>query len=146
MGPNAISETILIVIPHLQTGNVIYQQSYYPLHASSNIYHSDVVDLCSSVSPCCILVLTTALCLLVLPRLQDRQAASVGLVLSALQKQLSRLPVPYCFQQEEADEYGLCRCCAALAAFIKPFTEEVMIMMMSGNSAHEEMKTELRNL
>ncbi|XP_056894416.1 glomulin, FKBP associated protein b isoform X1 [Takifugu flavidus] len=100
IGPSAISETILIVIPHLQA---------------------------------------------VLFRLQDRQAASMGLVLSGLQKQLSRLPVPYSSQQEEADEYGLCRCCSALAAFIKPFTEGVMVTMTSGNPAHEEMKTELRN-
>lgn len=67
----------------------------------------------------------------------------MGSALSALQKQLSRLPVPYSSQQEEDDEYGLCRCCSAMAAFTKPFTE---VMVMSGNPEHEEMKTELRNL
>lgn len=70
----------------------------------------------------------------------------MGLVLSALHQQLSRLPVPYSSQQEEADEYGLGRCCSALAAFTKPFTEEVLMMKKSGKPEHEELKTELRNL
>ncbi|XP_072246389.1 glomulin-like [Leuresthes tenuis] len=61
----------------------------------------------------------------VLFQLDERKAAWVGLALSALQKQLSRLPVPYTQQQEEKDEHGLCRCCTALALFTKPFVEEV---------------------
>eukprot|EP00064_Thunnus_orientalis_P001076 superscaffoldBa00000066_g1077 len=60
-------------------------------------------------------------------------------------KQLSRLPVPYTQQQEEADEYGLCRCCTALAVLTKPFIEEVK--RKDGNSVtsteDEELKTEL---
>ncbi|XP_059196955.1 glomulin-like [Centropristis striata] len=91
--PAAISETILTVVPHLQT---------------------------------------------VLLQLDDRKAACVGSALSALQKQLSRLPVPYTQQQEEADEHGLCRCCNALAVFTKPFIEEV-----KKNSEDEELRTEL---
>ncbi|XP_012737969.2 glomulin [Fundulus heteroclitus] len=78
MDPGAISETILVLLPHLQT---------------------------------------------VLLELDENQAACLGLALSALQKQLSRLPVPYTLQQEEADEHGLCRCCVALAMFTKPFIE-----------------------
>ncbi|KAM4574271.1 glomulin, FKBP associated protein b [Fundulus diaphanus] len=78
MDPGAISETILALLPHLQT---------------------------------------------VLLELDENQAACLGLALSALQKQLSRLPVPYTRQQEEADEHGLCRCCVALAMFTKPFIE-----------------------
>lgn len=81
-------------------------------------------------------------------RLEERKAASVGLTLSALQKQMSRLPVPYTRQQEEADEYGLCRCCSALAAFTKPFVEEVK--RTNGNfvttSEDEELRTELLKL
>uniref|UniRef100_A0A3Q3NP46 Glomulin, FKBP associated protein b n=1 Tax=Labrus bergylta TaxID=56723 RepID=A0A3Q3NP46_9LABR len=61
------------------------------------------------------------------------------------QKQLSRLPVPYTRQQEEADQYGVCRCCHALAAFTKPFIEEVK--RKNGNyitnSEDEELRTEL---
>nr|XP_046248348.1 glomulin-like isoform X1 [Scatophagus argus] len=101
LDPGAISETILALVPHLQT-----------------------VLLC----------------------LDQRKGACVGLALSALQKQLSRLPVPYTQQQEEADEYGLCRCCNALAAFAKPFTEEV-VMRKNGNYVttpeDEELRTEL---
>ena len=82
----------------------------------------------------------------VLQRLDERKAASVGLALSALQKQLSLLPVPYTRQQEEADEYGLCRCCTALAQLTKPFIEEVK--RKDGNCAaeDEELKTELLKL
>ncbi len=71
----------------------------------------------------------------------------MGLALSALQKQLSRLPVPYTRQQEEADEYGLCRCCNALAALTKPFIEEVK--RKNGNVTtyeDEELRTELLKL
>ncbi|KAM7012997.1 glomulin, FKBP associated protein b isoform 2-T2 [Tautogolabrus adspersus] len=100
IAPGDISETILVLIPHLQT---------------------------------------------VLLQLEEGKAAGVGLALSALQKQLSRLPVPYTQQQEEADQYGVCRCCHALAAFTKPFIEEVK--RKNGNyitnSEDEELRTEL---
>ncbi|XP_063322684.1 glomulin-like [Pelmatolapia mariae] len=98
--PDAISETILALLPHLQS---------------------------------------------VLLRLDEGKAACVGSTLSALQKQLSRLPVPYTEQQEEADEYGLCRCSAALTVFTEPFVEEVK--RTDGNCAataeDEELKIEL---
>ncbi|XP_054605616.2 glomulin [Nothobranchius furzeri] len=98
--PGVISETILALLPHLQT---------------------------------------------VLLQLDERKAAGVGLVLSALQKQLSWLPVPYTQQQEEADQYGLCRCCRALTMLAQPFVEEVKKKdenLMSSDE-DEEMKTEL---
>uniref|UniRef100_A0A8C6NPP6 Glomulin, FKBP associated protein b n=1 Tax=Nothobranchius furzeri TaxID=105023 RepID=A0A8C6NPP6_NOTFU len=81
----------------------------------------------------------------VLLQLDERKAAGVGLVLSALQKQLSWLPVPYTQQQEEADQYGLCRCCRALTMLAQPFVEEVKKKdenLMSSDE-DEEMKTEL---
>ncbi|KAM9831303.1 glomulin, FKBP associated protein b [Neosynchiropus ocellatus] len=74
-------------------------------------------------------------------RLVGNQASFVGSALSALHKQLTRLPVPYSKQQEEDDEYGLCRCCSALAAFIQPFAEKIR-----ANAEHqelEELKSEL---
>uniref|UniRef100_A0A096MHK9 Glomulin, FKBP associated protein b n=1 Tax=Poecilia formosa TaxID=48698 RepID=A0A096MHK9_POEFO len=80
MDPGAISETILVLLPHLQT---------------------------------------------VLLQLDENQAVGVGLALSALHKQLSRLPVPYTQQQEEDDEHGLCRCCVALVTFTRPFIDGV---------------------
>ncbi|KAM6921180.1 LOW QUALITY PROTEIN: glomulin, FKBP associated protein b [Xenentodon cancila] len=98
--PGAISETILILLPHLQ---------------------------------------------LVLLQLDHGKAAFVGLALSALQKQLCRLPVPYTREQEEADEHGLCRCCSALAVFTKPFVEEMKNKSENPLTTAEadEMKTEL---
>lgn len=72
----------------------------------------------------------------------------MGLALSALQKQLSRLPVPYTQQQEEADEFGLCRCCNALAVFTMPFVEEMKNKdeLHSTTAEDEELKTELLKL
>lgn len=72
----------------------------------------------------------------------------MGLALTALQKQLSRLPVPYTQQQEEADEYGLCRCYKALAVSTKPFIEEVKRKNENCNttSEDEELRTELLKL
>lgn len=83
--------------------------------------------------------------LAVLLQLGDRKASCLGSALSRLQEQLSRLPVPYSRQQEEADEHGLCRCCAALAELTRPFVEEVK--GRNGNHAptaeDEELKAEL---
>ncbi|CAL8309501.1 unnamed protein product [Lota lota] len=61
----------------------------------------------------------------VLLRMGEGRAASLDLALSSIQKQLSRLPVPYTKQLEESDQYGLCRCCSTLTDFVKPFVEEV---------------------
>lgn len=72
----------------------------------------------------------------------------MGLVLSALQKQLTRLPVPYTKQLEEADEYGLCRCCTALADFTKSFVQEIKSKNGNyvGTTEDEELRTELLKL
>ncbi|KAK0138660.1 Glomulin [Merluccius polli] len=61
----------------------------------------------------------------VLLRVGEGRAASLGLALSSIQKQLSLLPVPYTKQLEESDQYGLCRSCSALIDFVKPFMVEV---------------------
>uniref|UniRef100_A0A3P9JY88 Glomulin, FKBP associated protein b n=1 Tax=Oryzias latipes TaxID=8090 RepID=A0A3P9JY88_ORYLA len=101
--PGAISETILVLLPHLQT---------------------------------------------VVLRLEDRRAACLGLSLSALHGQLSRLPVPYTPQQEEEDECGLCGCCAALALFLRPFVDELTSKDGKDEAAaeDEELKVELLKL
>ncbi|XP_058494758.1 glomulin-like [Solea solea] len=75
----------------------------------------------------------------VLLELEERRAASVGLVLSALLDQLVRLPVPHTEQQEVDDEFGLCHCCEVLAQFVKCLTEEVK----RKDDDDEEMRTEL---
>ncbi|XP_029939349.1 glomulin-like [Salarias fasciatus] len=81
----------------------------------------------------------------VLQQLQEERAASLGLVLAALQRQLSRLPVPYTLQQEQEDGYGLCRCCGALAAFVRPFVEQVKERGGKGGltAEDEELRMEL---
>ncbi|XP_072539097.1 glomulin, FKBP associated protein b [Salminus brasiliensis] len=61
----------------------------------------------------------------VLSRLGDSKVPSLGLALDALQKQISKLPVPYLRKQEQEDKYGLCRCCTALLTFVQPFVQEV---------------------
>ncbi|XP_054646173.1 glomulin-like isoform X2 [Dunckerocampus dactyliophorus] len=94
--PDAISETLVATVPHLQTG---------------------------------------------LLRLEAGRASSLGSVLSVLHKQLSLLPVPYTAQQETDDEFGVCRCCAALTSFTTPFLQEVR----SNDGNHQEMKMELLN-
>uniref|UniRef100_A0A3B3CWA1 Glomulin, FKBP associated protein b n=1 Tax=Oryzias melastigma TaxID=30732 RepID=A0A3B3CWA1_ORYME len=101
--PGAISETILVLLPHLQT---------------------------------------------VVLQLEDRRAASLGLSLSALHRQLSRLPVPYTLQQEEEDECGLCGCCSAMALFVRPFVDELRSTDGKGEAADEdeELKVELLKL
>ena len=60
----------------------------------------------------------------VLLRMGVGRAASLDLALSSIQKQLSRLPVPYTKRLEESDQFGLCRSCSALTDFVKPFVEE----------------------
>uniref|UniRef100_A0A3B5QMA7 Glomulin, FKBP associated protein b n=1 Tax=Xiphophorus maculatus TaxID=8083 RepID=A0A3B5QMA7_XIPMA len=77
--------------------------------------------------------------------LDENRAAGVGLALSALHKQLSRLPVPYTQQQEEADEHGLCCCCVALATFTRPFVDGVKKKDENCNPTPEddELKAEI---
>lgn len=58
---------------------------------------------------------------LVIQKLRNNKAYSVGLALSTLWSQLSLLPVPYSKEQIQADDYGLCQCCKALIEFTKPF-------------------------
>lgn len=61
----------------------------------------------------------------VLLSLGESKASAVGLTLSTLQKQVSRLPVPYTEDQVDSDKLGLCRCCTTLGNFIEPFVDEV---------------------
>ncbi|XP_031641627.1 glomulin-like [Oncorhynchus kisutch] len=92
------------------------------------------------------IVLMAPLLQTVLLRLGEEKAPWVGLALAALQKQVSRLPVPYTKEQEVEDAYGLCRCCSALARFMEPFVEEVKRRDNSedgGTASDNQLKTEL---
>ncbi|XP_016135060.1 glomulin, FKBP associated protein b [Sinocyclocheilus grahami] len=61
----------------------------------------------------------------VLLRMSESKAHGLALALDSLQKQISKLPVPYSHKQEQEDVYGLCRCCTAVLTFVQPFVQEV---------------------
>ncbi|XP_009300664.1 glomulin, FKBP associated protein b isoform X1 [Danio rerio] len=61
----------------------------------------------------------------VLLRMSELKAPGLSMALDSLQKQISKLPVPYSNKQEQEDVYGLCRCCTAVLTFIQPFVQEV---------------------
>ncbi|XP_065120758.2 glomulin, FKBP associated protein b [Paramisgurnus dabryanus] len=54
----------------------------------------------------------------------ESKASGLALALDSLQKQISKLPVPYSHKQEQEDEHGLCRCCSAALTFVQPFVQE----------------------
>lgn len=56
--------------------------------------------------------------------MSESKAPGLALALDSLQKQISRLPVPYSHKQEQEDVYGLCRCCTAVLTFVQPFVQE----------------------
>ncbi|KAG1940911.1 glomulin, FKBP associated protein b [Pimephales promelas] len=60
----------------------------------------------------------------VLLRMNESKAPGLALALDSLQKQISKLPVPYSHKQEQEDVYGLCRCCTAVLTFVQPFVQE----------------------
>lgn len=57
-------------------------------------------------------------------RKSESKAPGLALALDSLQKQISKLPVPYSHKQEQEDVYGLCRCCTAILTFVQPFVQE----------------------
>ncbi|CAL8281201.1 unnamed protein product [Lota lota] len=60
----------------------------------------------------------------VLMRLGERKASSLGMVLSTLLEQVSKLPMPRSREQEADDFHPLCHCCTSLMAFVRPFVDE----------------------
>ncbi|XP_067315766.1 glomulin, FKBP associated protein b [Pseudorasbora parva] len=74
----------------------------------------------------------------VLLRMSDSKAPGLALALDSLQKQISKLPVPYSHKQEKEDVYGLCRCCTAVLTFVQPFVQEAK------NQDTNSVATELR--
>lgn len=84
---------------------------------------------------------------LVLLKLHNKKAYSVGLSLSTILNQLSHLPVPYTKQLLEEDKHGLCHCCNSLIHFTKPFVDEVVQNMeaLSGGD-YKDLKEELLRL
>uniref|UniRef100_A0A8C1AXE1 Glomulin, FKBP associated protein b n=1 Tax=Cyprinus carpio carpio TaxID=630221 RepID=A0A8C1AXE1_CYPCA len=74
----------------------------------------------------------------VLLRMGEAKAHGLALALDSLQKQISKLPVPYSHKQEQEDVYGLCRSCTAVLTFVQPFVQEVK------NQDTNSVATELR--
>ncbi|KAM4722403.1 glomulin [Rhinophrynus dorsalis] len=62
---------------------------------------------------------------IVLLKLGNKKAYSVGLSLSTIHSRISCLPVPYTKEQIQEDKHALCQCCRVLVQFAKPFVEIV---------------------
>ncbi|KAI3375117.1 hypothetical protein L3Q82_021642 [Scortum barcoo] len=56
--------------------------------------------------------------------LGTRKASSLGMTLSSVLDQVAKLPLPHTKEQEEDDVFSLCRCCAELTDFVRPFVHE----------------------
>ncbi|KAM6918860.1 glomulin, FKBP associated protein a [Xenentodon cancila] len=56
--------------------------------------------------------------------LGSRKPSSLGMTLSSVLDQVSKLPIPHTKEQEEDDVFSLCRCCTDLIDFIRPFVKE----------------------
>ncbi|XP_009288747.1 PREDICTED: glomulin isoform X2 [Aptenodytes forsteri] len=81
---------------------------------------------------------------IVLLKLQNKKAYSVGLSLAMIMNQLTALPVPYTKQQIQEDKLGLCQCCNAVVDFAKPFVNEVVKNMEKSSEYNDmELKEEL---
>ncbi|XP_036410423.1 glomulin, FKBP associated protein a [Megalops cyprinoides] len=108
-----------------------------------------LVGLLEQVEEARIDAIADTICLLLTPlqtvllKLGGKKASSVGMALSTLLTQMSRLPVPYTEEQEEEDAHGLCRCCTALLGFVGPFVEEVERDLASASAPDDELRAEL---
>uniref|UniRef100_A0A3P9K218 Glomulin, FKBP associated protein a n=1 Tax=Oryzias latipes TaxID=8090 RepID=A0A3P9K218_ORYLA len=80
----------------------------------------------------------------VLLRLGSRKASSLGMTLSSVLDQLTKLPLPLTKEQEETDEFSVCRCCIELADFVKPFFQEARQSLSSRSDRDCSLEDELR--
>lgn len=58
-------------------------------------------------------------------RLGNRKASSLGMTLSSVLDQVTKLPLPRTKEQEEDDVFSVCRSCTDLIVFVRPFVQEV---------------------
>ncbi|XP_069795327.1 glomulin, FKBP associated protein a [Narcine bancroftii] len=80
----------------------------------------------------------------VLLKMKHKKTYSVGLSLSTIQSQLSKLPVPIDDKQRRQDVHELCKCYMAVSSFVKPFVDEVTQTANSKRSPScNELKEEL---
>ncbi|XP_074506867.1 glomulin, FKBP associated protein a [Sebastes fasciatus] len=66
-----------------------------------------------------------------------RKASSLGMTLSSVLDQVAKLPLPYTKEQEEDDVFSLCRCCADLMDFVKPFVHEARQNILNSEAQNE---------
>lgn len=116
-----------------------------------NVFYTEVYIYWTCGPMCSILDEATSshnlVSVLVIQKLHNNKAYSVGLALSTLWSQLSLLPVPYSEEQIQTDDYGLCQCCKALIEFTKPFVEEVINDKENSlENENEKLKDELLKL
>lgn len=80
----------------------------------------------------------------VLLKLGKRKSLDLGMVLATVHSQVTKLPVPQSRELEEDDVFGLCRCCAALSRFIRPFVEEIRENIKERRvSTEDELRVEI---
>ncbi|XP_068098713.1 glomulin [Hyperolius riggenbachi] len=80
----------------------------------------------------------------VLLKLGNKNAYSVGLSLSTMHAQISRLPVPYTAEQIQEDKHSLCQCCLRLLQFAQPFIDLVSQTTDPSKEANvQELRKEL---
>lgn len=93
----------------------------------------------------------------VLQSLGSRKASSLGMTLSSVLDQVTKLPLPHTKEQEEDDVFSLCRCCTDLIDFVKPFVHEARQNLLNNESTNkmageqgrdkeDELRTELLKL
>ncbi|XP_022070008.2 glomulin, FKBP associated protein a [Acanthochromis polyacanthus] len=89
--------------------------------------------------------------------LGSRKPSSLGMTLSSVLDQVAKLPLPLTKEQEEDDVFSLCRCCADLIDFVRPFVNEarqnllttkthgknIDTMTTKQNEMEDELRTEL---
>lgn len=61
------------------------------------------------------------------------------MTLSSVLDQVAKLPLPHTKEQEEDDVFSLCRCCAELSDFVRPFVGEARQSLV--NSKEENVST-----
>ncbi|XP_034558275.1 glomulin, FKBP associated protein a isoform X2 [Notolabrus celidotus] len=99
--------------------------------------HDDPVDIAESLHLLLNPLQTVLLCL------GSRKASSLGMTLSSVLDQVSKLPLPVTKEQEEDDVFLLCRCCTDLTNFVRPFVQEARLNTFNCNESTENMAGEL---
>ncbi|XP_073347916.1 glomulin, FKBP associated protein a [Pagrus major] len=69
--------------------------------------------------------------------LGSSKASSLGMTLSSVLDQVTKLPLPHTKEQEEDDVFFLCRCCTDLTDFVRPFVQEARQNTLNSKAQYE---------